>query len=42
MAYTSTGQNVDSRSLTEARAAGLNAVNITLGHVAGSAEPFLG
>ena len=40
MAYTSTGQNVDSRSLADARAAGLNAVNITLGHVAGSAEPF--
>ncbi len=40
MAYSSRGQNVDSRSLAEARAAGLNAVNITLGHVAGSAEPF--
>lgn len=40
MAYSSTGQNVDGRSLAEARAAGLNAVNITLGHVAGSAEPF--
>ncbi|HEY8878057.1 MAG TPA: membrane dipeptidase [Roseateles sp.] len=40
MAYSSTGQNVDSRSLAEARAAGLNAVNITMGHVAGSAEPF--
>ncbi|MGM9484465.1 dipeptidase [Roseateles sp. NT4] len=40
MAYTSTGQNVDARSLDDARAAGLSAVNITLGHVAGSAEPF--
>lgn len=40
MAYSSTGQNVDARSLADARAAGLAAVNITLGHVAGSAEPF--
>lgn len=40
MAYTSTGQGVDARSLADARAAGLTAVNITLGHVAGSAEPF--
>lgn len=40
MAYSSTGQNVDARSLADARAAGLTAVNITLGHVAGSAEPF--
>ncbi len=40
MAYTSTGQSVDSRSLEDARAAGLTAVNITLGHVAGSAEAF--
>lgn len=40
MAYSSTGQNVDARSLADARAAGLSAVNITLGHVAGSAEPF--
>lgn len=40
MAYTSTGQGVDERSLADARAAGLTAVNITLGHVAGSAEPF--
>jgi len=39
-AYTSTGQNVDARSLADARAAGLTAVNVTLGHVAGSAEPF--
>ena len=39
MAYSSTGQNVDARSLADARAAGLTAVNITLGHVAGSAEP---
>lgn len=40
MAYTSTGQGVDERSLADAHAAGLTAVNITLGHVAGSAEPF--
>jgi len=40
MAYTSTGQNVDARSLADARASGLTAVNITLGFVAGSAEPF--
>jgi len=40
MAYSSTGQGVDARSLADARAAGLTAVNITLGHVAGSAEPF--
>lgn len=40
MAYSSTGQHVDARSLADARAAGLTAVNITLGHVAGSAEPF--
>jgi len=39
-AYTSTGQNVDARSLDDARTAGLTAVNVTLGHVAGSAEPF--
>lgn len=40
MAYSSTGQNVDARSLADARAAGLTAVNITLGHVAGSADPY--
>ena len=40
MAYSSTGQSVDARSLADARAAGLTAVNVTLGHVAGSAEPF--
>jgi len=40
MAYTSTGQNVDRRSLDDARAAGLTAVNVTLGHVAGDTEPF--
>ncbi len=40
MAYASSGQNVDARALADARAAGLSAVNITLGHVAGSAEPF--
>jgi membrane dipeptidase len=40
MAYSSTGQNVDARSLDEARASGLTAFNLTLGHVAGTAEPF--
>lgn len=40
MAYSSTGQGVDERWLADARAAGLTAVNITLRHVAGSAEPF--
>jgi membrane dipeptidase len=40
MAYSSTGQNVDARSLADARASGLTAINVTLGHVAGSAEPF--
>lgn len=40
MAYSSTGCNVDARSLADARAAGLSAVNITLGHVAGGADPF--
>lgn len=40
MAYASSGQNVDARALADARTAGLSAVNITLGHVAGSAEPF--
>lgn len=40
MAYSSTGGNVDARSLADARAAGLTAVNLTLGHVAGSTEPF--
>lgn len=40
MAYSSSGQHVDARALADARAAGLTAVNVTLGHVAGSAEPF--
>ena len=40
MAYTSSGQNVDARSLADAREAGLTAINITLGHVAGSADAF--
>ncbi|HEY1129732.1 MAG TPA: membrane dipeptidase [Roseateles sp.] len=40
MAYASSGQTVDARALADARTAGLSAVNITLGHVAGSAEPF--
>lgn len=38
MAYSSTGPDVDARSLADARASGLTAVNITLGHVAGSAD----
>lgn len=40
LAYSNTAQNVDARSLADARAAGLTAVNVTLGHVAGSADPF--
>jgi len=40
MTYASSGQLVDERSLRDARASGLSAVNVTLGHVAGSAEPF--
>ncbi len=33
-------RHVDARSLADARSAGLSAVNITLGHVAGSGDPF--
>ncbi len=39
-AYSTTGQQVDARSLADARTAGLTAFNLTLGHVAGSADPF--
>jgi membrane dipeptidase len=33
-------RGIDARSLADARSAGLSAVNITLGHVAGTADPF--
>ncbi len=36
MAYASSAQHVDARSLDDALASGLYAVNVTLGHVAGS------
>ena len=39
-AYAQRAGAVDERSLREALASGLTAVNITLGHVAGEAEPF--
>ncbi|WP_431256563.1 dipeptidase [Roseateles chitinivorans] len=39
MAYASSAQDVDARSLDDALASGLYAVNITLGHVAGSDDP---
>lgn len=39
MAYASSAQNVDARSLDDALASGLYAVNVTLGHVAGSDDP---
>ncbi len=38
--YSNSAQNVDARALADARAAGLAAVNVTLGHVAGSDDPF--
>jgi membrane dipeptidase len=40
MAYASSAQNVDARALSDARASGLIGVNVTLGHVAGSGDPF--
>jgi membrane dipeptidase len=40
LAYASTAAAVDARALADARAAGLCAVNITLGHVAGSDDPY--
>ncbi|WP_431104247.1 dipeptidase [Roseateles noduli] len=39
MAYASSAQDVDARSLDDALASGLYAVNVTLGHVAGSDDP---
>ncbi len=38
--YLDGARGVDARSLADARSAGLSAVNITLGHVAGSGDPF--
>ena len=38
--YLGGARSVDARSLADARSAGLSAVNITLGHVAGTADPF--
>jgi membrane dipeptidase len=39
VAYASTGEAVTTRALADARAAGLCAVNVTLGHVAGTDDP---
>jgi len=39
-AYSNSAQNVDARALADARASGLAAVNITMGHVAGSDDPL--
>jgi membrane dipeptidase len=39
LAYGSTAAAVDARALADARSAGLCAVNVTLGHVAGTADP---
>jgi len=39
LAYANSAQNVDARSLREAIAAGVCAVNVTMGHVAGSDDP---
>ena len=38
--YLGGARGVDARSLADARSAGMSAVNITLGHVAGTADPF--
>ena len=40
LGYISTLRRIDARSLADARSAGLSAVNITLGHVAGSGDAF--
>lgn len=40
MAYGDSAAWADARAIADARAAGLNAVNVTLGHVAGSDDPF--
>jgi len=39
LAYASSAQNVDERSLREAAASGICAVNVTMGHVAGTDDP---
>ncbi len=40
LGYVSSLRRIDARSLADARSAGLSAVNITLGHVAGSGDAF--
>ncbi len=40
LGYISGARNIDARALADARSAGLSAVNITLGHVAGSGDAF--
>ena len=40
LGYASGARGVDARALADARSAGLSAVNITLGHVAGSGDAF--
>jgi membrane dipeptidase len=40
LAYGNSSAAVDARSLADACASGLSAVNVTLGHVAGSDDPF--
>ena len=40
LGYVSGLRRIDARSLADARSAGLSAVNITLGHVAGSGDAF--
>ena len=35
-----TGKSIDTRVLADARASGMNAVNVTLGYVAGDMDPF--
>ena len=40
LAYSSSAARVDQRAMRDAQASGLTAVNVTLGHVAGSSDPF--
>ncbi len=40
LGYISAMRSIDARALADARSAGLSAVNITLGHVAGSTDAF--
>ena len=40
LGYISGTRSIDARALADARSAGLSAVNITLGHVAGSGDAF--